>query len=227
MYTVRAVVMHPVQKRLKRRWGSVSHSLQGKEVDIVARDAWIPSRARPASKVPSGSRRWSNTPRVHKPYPIEDARIAISCAAVMRGASSGYSCMACSILQKPRPKAKGCTIDRASPVISSPLPPPNEAARRASTSPSSRKATPTSAMRAPTHWRGSNRFPVIQSRSGTMTTAMLQRKADLDASVVSSPTAWETYPREFHRPTSSPNMVAINRRLLSLAASLPLPLPKS
>mmetsp|Transcript_49172 Transcript_49172/g.119168 ORF Transcript_49172/g.119168 Transcript_49172/m.119168 type:complete len:212 (-) Transcript_49172:172-807(-) len=54
---------------------------------------------------------------------------------------------------------------------------------------------------------------------------MEQMKADLLASVVSNPTAWETYPIEFHNPTSNPNhrTFQISSSLESLAAWTPVP----
>lgn len=47
MYMVRAVVMHPVQKRPNKIAGSVNHSFHGKDVDSVDSDDSKPARSIP------------------------------------------------------------------------------------------------------------------------------------------------------------------------------------
>mmetsp|Transcript_12604 Transcript_12604/g.31755 ORF Transcript_12604/g.31755 Transcript_12604/m.31755 type:complete len:103 (+) Transcript_12604:541-849(+) len=101
---VRAVVMHPVQKRLNKMFGFVDHSLQGNESGTPTSEDWNPARAVSMLLL---TKKGSKTPMVHRPYATEEIKIAINCAAVIRGASWGKRCMACSILQNPSPKVKG------------------------------------------------------------------------------------------------------------------------
>ena len=146
IYIVNAVVIHPVQNNENNIDGSVNHSFHGKDVSIVANDDCKPARLV-----------LSKTSNVYSPYINEEINTAINCAAVIRGASSGYRFIAFSILQNPSPNANGCTIDNKSPGVISlvsaekPLTATPVSLTPAPAPPNSRKATPTKATIAPIH----------------------------------------------------------------------------